>query len=209
MTGLCASAAAVTYPPPLQSVTGRTTRREREEASTGAISTVVIHSASTVLRRVSRTALTGNGTYALREGHPVVRHHRAGGCARLVTVATLSLDRVRAIALALPDVTEQLSHGATCFFVRDKRPLCYFHDHHNDGRVSLWCPAGPGVQEALVASEPTRFFKPPTSASGTFSDWVGVFLDDADVDWDEIAEILEDAFRVVAPATAVAELDAR
>jgi hypothetical protein len=117
---------------------------------------------------------------------------------------------VRAIALGLPEVTERLSHGAPCFFVRDTRPLCYFHDHHNDDRVSLWCPAPPGVQEALVAGEPTRFFKPPTSASGTFSNWLGVFLDpsgDAAVDWDEIVEILEDAFRLVAPATAVAELD--
>ena len=127
-------------------------------------------------------------------------------------MATLELVRVRAIALALPEVTERLSHGATCFFVRDKRPLCYFHDHHNDDRVSLWCSAPPGMQAALVADEPTRFFKPPTSASGTFSDWLGVFLDpsgDAAVDWDEIAEILEDAFRLVAPATAVAELDRR
>ena len=125
-------------------------------------------------------------------------------------MATVELDRVRAIALGLPEVTERLSHGATCFFVRKKRPLCYFHDHHNDDRVSLWCPAPPGRQEALVASEPTRFFKPPTSASGTFSEWLGVFLDppaDAEVDWDEIAEILEDAFRLVAPAAAVAELD--
>src|SRR5436309_843396 len=71
----------------------------------------------------------------------------------------------------------------------------------------LWSPAEPGAQEALVGSEPTRFFKPPTSASGTFSDWLGVFLDHAAVDWDEIAEIVEDAFRLVAPATAVAELD--
>jgi hypothetical protein len=135
-----------------------------------------------------------------------------GGCARLLAVATLELGRVRAIALALPEVTERLSHGATCFFVRDKRPLCYFHDHHNDDRVSLWCPALPGVQEALVAGEPKRFFKPPTSASGAFSDWLGVFVDtsgDDAVDWDEIVEILEDAFRLVAPATAVAELDRR
>jgi hypothetical protein len=127
-------------------------------------------------------------------------------------VAALELDRVRVIALALPEVTERLSHGATCFFIRGKRPLCYFHDHHNDDRVSLWCPAPPGVQEALVGSEPNRFFKPPTSARGTFSDWLGVFLDpsgDAVVDWDEIAEILEAAFRVVAPAAAVAELDRR
>lgn len=125
-------------------------------------------------------------------------------------MASLELGRVREIALAFLEVTERLSHGATCFFVRDKRPLCYFHDHHNDDRVSLWCPAPPGTQEALVAGAPTRFFKPPTSARGTFSNWIGVFLDtsgEAAADWDEIAEILEDAYRIAATATGVVVLD--
>ena len=39
---------------------------------------------------------------------------------------------------------------------------------------------------------------------------MGVFVDtsgDAAVDWDEIAEIIQDAFRLVAPASAVALLD--
>ena len=138
------------------------------------------------------------------------------GGLRGATIAGMSgsdLERVREIALALPGVVERMSHGATCFFVRGRRPICYFHDHHNDDRVSLWCPAPPGVQEALVAAEPERFFKPPTSARGTFSTWVGVFLDmSCDtlvVDWEEIAEIVEDAFRLVAPASAIAELDRR
>jgi hypothetical protein len=67
------------------------------------------------------------------------------------------------------------------------------------------------VQDALVRSEPRRFFKPPTSASGTFSGWLGVYLDNPEppIDWDEIAEILEDAFRLAAPASAIAELDRR
>ena len=121
-------------------------------------------------------------------------------------------DRVRAIALALPGVAERASHGTTCFFVRNTRPLCYFHDHHNDDRVSLWCPAAAGMQEAFVASEPRRFFKPPTSASGTFSHWLGIYLDlldDPAVDWEEVTQIIEDAFRLVAPATAVAALRRR
>jgi hypothetical protein len=121
------------------------------------------------------------------------------------------LDRVRRIALALPEVNERLSHGARCFFVRDKRPLCYYHDdHRGDGRISLWCPAPPGVQEELVSSEPERFFEPPTSAKGTFSGWLGVYLDTGgrnNVDWNEIAAILEDAYRNVAPKQLVAELD--
>ncbi len=122
------------------------------------------------------------------------------------------LDRIRAIALALPAVIERLSHGAPCFFVQDKWALCYYHDHHNDDRRALWCPAPPGVQIELVSAEPERFFAPPTSASGTFSGWLGVFLDNSDemkVDWAEIASIVEDAYRTVAPKRLVAELDAR
>ena len=93
---------------------------------------------------------------------------------------------------------------------RDRRPLCYFHDDHNgDGRISLWCPSPPGVQEELVSAEPVRFFKPPTSARGTFADWLGVYLDTARpnaVDWNEVAAIVEEAYRNVAPTSLTAEL---
>ena len=120
-------------------------------------------------------------------------------------------ERVRRIALALPEVNERLSHGEPCFFVRDRRPLCYFHDDHNrDGRISLWCPAPPGAQEEMVAAAPDRFFKPPASARGVFSDWLGVYLDlpgDSGVDWKEIAAIVKDAYRIVAPKHLVAEVE--
>jgi hypothetical protein len=50
------------------------------------------------------------------------------------------------------------------------------------------------------------------SASGTFAQWLGVYLDttgeDA-VDWHEIAAIVEDAYRLVAPRALIAELDSR
>ena len=55
-----------------------------------------------------------------------------------MTAPMNALDRVRRIVLALPGVNERMSHGEPCFFIRDKRPLCYFHDDHNgDGRISL------------------------------------------------------------------------
>jgi hypothetical protein len=120
---------------------------------------------------------------------------------------------VRRIALALPEVTERFSHGEPCFFVRDKRPLCYFHDDHNgDGRISLWCPAPPGAQEEMVAAAPDRFFKPSASARGVFADWLGVYLDlhgDSRVDWKEIAAIVKDAYRLVAPKHLVTEVEGR
>src|ERR1035441_6315905 len=51
-------------------------------------------------------------------------------------MGTRELIRVRKIVLALPGVNERLSHGEPCFFVRDHRPLCYYHeDHNSDGRI--------------------------------------------------------------------------
>jgi hypothetical protein len=51
----------------------------------------------------------------------------------------LELRQVRRIALAFPGVNERLSDGEPCFFVRDRRPLCYFpYDHNGDGRISPW-----------------------------------------------------------------------
>ena len=120
------------------------------------------------------------------------------------------LDGVRTIALELPEVNERLSHGAVCFFIQNKRPLCYYHDNHRgDGRVSLWFPVGPGTQEEMLTAEPKRFFKPPTSAAGTFKNWLGMFLDTSDLDWRQVAIILEEAFRRAAPKRLVNELNER
>jgi hypothetical protein len=37
--------------------------------------------------------------------------------------------------------------------------------------------------------------------------WLGVYLDVPDVDWDELAEIVRDAYRVIAPPKLSALLD--
>jgi len=118
---------------------------------------------------------------------------------------------VRKIALALPEVSERMSHGAPCFFVRNKLPLCYFHENHRgDSRISLWCPAAPDVQDAMVRVDPKQFFRPLTSSAGHFRDWLGVFLDiNNDVDWNEVALILDRAYRMVAPKALVAKLAGR
>ena len=122
-----------------------------------------------------------------------------------------AFDRIRRIALALPGVTERVSHGEPCFFIRDTRALCYFHDNHRgDQRISLWCPAPPGVPDELTVSEPSRFFRPTPSASGVFATWLGVYLDtsgDDRVDWQEIGRIIEDGYRIVAPRAQIAKLD--
>jgi hypothetical protein len=74
------------------------------------------------------------------------------------------------------------------------------------------CPVPTDLQEELVSTEPERFSKPPTSQRGVFAGWLGVFLDLApqdEVQWEEITTILEEAFRIVAPKSLVAEHDAK
>jgi hypothetical protein len=107
-----------------------------------------------------------------------------------------SLERVRAICLGLPEVTERPSHGAPTFFIRGKRSFAMvLANHHGDGRFAIWCAAPEGMQRSLVEAEPERFFVPPyVGVRG----WLGVRLDGR-VDWEEIAGILEDAFAEVAP----------
>ena len=129
-------------------------------------------------------------------------------------MAIQEFERVRAIALGFPEVNERLSHGAPSFFVRDKRPICYFHDTNfaGDGRISLMCPAPPGSQAARVALDPEVFFAPTPSASGVFKDWIGANVDrlqESELDWHDIADVIEDAYRVVAPKKLIAELEAR
>jgi hypothetical protein len=120
-------------------------------------------------------------------------------------VSRSALQRVRKVCLALPEVTERLSHGAPTFFVRDKKTfVMYLDDHHGDGRLAIWCAAPPGAQDAMTRAEPERFFRPPYVGP---RGWIGLRLD-VDVDWDEVAAIAEDAYRLVAPRRLVAELDA-
>lgn len=116
-----------------------------------------------------------------------------------------ALRRRRRICLALPEVTERLSHGSAAFFVREKKTLVtLLDDHHGDGMLAIWCPAPDGVQATLVDAEPHRFFRPPYVGH---RGWLGVRLD-VEVDWDEVTGIVTDAYRLVAPKALARQLEA-
>jgi hypothetical protein len=112
-------------------------------------------------------------------------------------------ERLRRLCLALPEATERRSHGEPAWFIRDKKLFVTMSDHHHDDRVALWCAAPEGAQEELVAADPTHFFRPPYVGG---RGWLGVYLD-VDVDWDEVAQLVADAYRQVAPRSLVAQLD--
>ncbi|MCB8925109.1 MAG: MmcQ/YjbR family DNA-binding protein [Ardenticatenaceae bacterium] len=84
------------------------------------------------------------------------------------------LERVRKLCFAFPETSERLSHGEPTFFVRGKKVFVMFaDDHHEDGRIAVWLPASPGLQEVLVETQPETFFKPPyVGVRG----WIGIDL---------------------------------
>ena len=105
-------------------------------------------------------------------------------------------ERVRAMCLALPEVSERLSHGESCFFIRGKKSFLSFADRHHDDRQGVWCAAPRGAQEALLETGRECYFRPPYVGH---RGWVGIYVD-RELDWDEIAGIVEGAHRQVAPS---------
>ncbi|KAA0021274.1 MmcQ/YjbR family DNA-binding protein [Antrihabitans cavernicola] len=107
--------------------------------------------------------------------------------------------------MELPEATERVSHGEPAWFVRRAPQFVMFADHHHDDRIGFWAAAPPGAQQYWIGRDPDRFFVPPyVGARG----WIGVYLD-VDLDWGDIADIVEDAYRAVAPRTLLARLDAQ
>jgi hypothetical protein len=104
------------------------------------------------------------------------------------------LEQVRRICLALPEANERESHGAPTFFIRDKRSfVSYMDNHHDDGRLALWCASSSDVQQMLATSRPEQFFVPPYVGH---LGWIGVRLD-RDLSWGEIAGVIKSAHGVV------------
>jgi hypothetical protein len=112
------------------------------------------------------------------------------------------LERLRAICLAFPEAVEAGGVGDPSFKVRGK---IFAMQHRYRERPSMWCKAEPGLQELLVGSSPERFFRPPYVGH---HGWVGAWLD-VDVDWGELADLVEESYRMTAPKRLVAALDER
>jgi predicted DNA-binding protein (MmcQ/YjbR family) len=104
-------------------------------------------------------------------------------------------NKVGRICMAFPEVEMKPfgGHHTPCWRVRDK----IFCGTGQEGRARINVKGAPGAQQALVASAPDRFFVPPYSGP---KGWIGIWLD-GDVDWDEVAELVEDSYRLVAPKT--------
>lgn len=114
------------------------------------------------------------------------------------------LARVREIALALPGTSEKISHGRPTFFT--KKVFAIFGgvvkgDHASDalGQSLVFLP-DPAEKPALL--EDDRFVVP--GYEGAYG-WLALDLR-GDIDWSEVAELVESSYRMTAPPRLVAEL---
>jgi predicted DNA-binding protein (MmcQ/YjbR family) len=108
--------------------------------------------------------------------------------------------RARKICLSFPDAAEKEAWGEATFR-RGKMFAMFADNHHNDGRIAMWLRAADGVQEILVGAAPNKFFVPPYMGP---SGWIGVCLD-GDVDWDEVTDLVREAYELTAPSKAASK----
>lgn len=88
---------------------------------------------------------------------------------------------------------EKLSHGEPTFFAGKKVYVMFANNHHDDGHIAIWIPAEPGEQEALIHTDPKKYYRPPyVGVKG----WVGVELEQ--VGDEELAIHILSAWRKIA-----------
>ena len=108
--------------------------------------------------------------------------------------AAALIDRLREIALAMPEATEKLSHGAPTFFNKAGVFAMIDNNHHGSGHVATWLNAPDGAQESLVAADPKHFFVPPYVGK---SGWVGVRLDSG-LPWAVVKDLVAQSYATTA-----------
>ena len=122
---------------------------------------------------------------------------------------TRYLEQVRAICLGFPEATEKKAWGHPTFRVRDKifASVGYYESGPGIGAgigvEVVTMKAAEGEQEVLLAQGHPFFYPKYVGPKG----WIGVVLDDG-ADFEEIAELVEDSYRLIAPRKLAACLDA-
>ena len=107
-------------------------------------------------------------------------------------------DDVRRVALSLPATTERPSYGTPGFRVRDK---LFARIRPEGDSVVVWC-VDVGEKEALIASEPDKFFTMPH-----YDGYPTVLVNMAAVGIDDLTEALTESWGLRAPGRLLAEFD--
>jgi hypothetical protein len=102
------------------------------------------------------------------------------------------LDRLRRVCRSIPGTIEKISHGEPTFFTPKRVFAMFANNHHDDGHIAAWLPAGPGVQDALIEEEPEIFFRPPYVGP---AGWIGVEM--RQIDDDRLGSLIREAFILI------------
>jgi hypothetical protein len=128
-------------------------------------------------------------------------------------VAPEILAALRERCLALPEVREERAWAGIRWCIRTKNfahvvviadgwPPAYARAAGSDGPLTVLTFRSAGDELAVLSAAGPPFFKPVW-----FHDIVGMALDDG-TDWDEVAELVTDSWRVLAPRKLVEAFDA-
>jgi predicted DNA-binding protein (MmcQ/YjbR family) len=117
-------------------------------------------------------------------------------------VPAATLGRIRSICLSLPEAEEQTTWGHPTFRVRTKIFVGCGATEDSPARITMSMKAAAGEQQSLLATGHPFFLPKYVGSKG----WIGIEIDVA-TDWEEIAELVEDSYREIAPRRLAAELD--
>jgi len=113
--------------------------------------------------------------------------------------------RILNIARALPEATATPCGGDHLSLeVRGKRLGYFLVDHHGDGRIAINVKANPEVSKALAVKHPLRFHIPKYVGR---HGWIGLWLDQPVVDWNEVALVMKEAYRLTAPKALARDME--
>jgi hypothetical protein len=79
--------------------------------------------------------------------------------------------RVRKICLALPEVTEKVTHGAPGFFVRKQFAMLWPNGHHDHDFAHLWCAAQAHKRHSLANRIATSARRTSVIEAGSDPGW--------------------------------------
>ena len=109
------------------------------------------------------------------------------------------LERLRAIALALPEAAERSSHGSPGFHIGAKGKFFAYiwHNHHSDGETAVIVKTGGREEQAqLIEHDPAFYYSPPYLGP---SGWVAMRVGSPDTDWDRVGDRVATSWELVAP----------
>ena len=113
----------------------------------------------------------------------------------------VTLEQLRKLATALPEVTEKPCFGTPAWYVR-KKLIARFREEDGDGDTFV-VKCEIDEREALVASDPRKF-----SVTDHYRNYPMVIVHMKKIGAREVTELLTDGWRMCAPKKLVAEFDA-